>query len=172
MEKRFCLQYALAVMLIACGCSQSVTPTELNLGIPPGAGEGEYGYNLGSKIFDSRNLSINGASVSLSPYPSLGAAGVELSLNLFFDFRNGNYGSTNISLFLDAPTPRTLNITTSSSIKSPRARASIDYHNIDSNNFIWYQASVSGTVTITKFDTNNNLVSGYFEITASENITK
>src|ERR1700733_5032159 len=109
MSMKFWRLYFLSAMLIAVGCSQAVAPTELNPGIPSGATEGEYGFNIGGKIFDSRNLNINAATLSLSHDPSLGGTGVQLSLNLFFDLNNGNYGSANISLFLDAPTPQTLN---------------------------------------------------------------
>ncbi len=163
MLKQFRLLFPLAAMLIAVGCSQAVAPTELNPGISPGAVAGEYGYNINGTIFDSRSLPITGYIISLNPYSNQGTGSVRLSIFLFYDFVNQHSGSVTFSAGLIHPQPQTLQISSTSPNWGSYATSLIVY---DSFGFTNYQVS-SGTLTISKFDTINNLISGVFELTAS-----
>ncbi len=157
--------FPLTAMLIAVGCSQAVAPTEENLGIPPGAVEGEYGYNINGRIYDSHAPLGGDGTASLGPLTGQGSAAVQISLYLFYDFGNGLYGNVGLNIPIIKAQPQTVSIYGTSSTKDPQATA---YCDCDSNGFIWYTALPGGTVNITKFDTVNDLVSGTFEFTATE----
>jgi len=151
-------------MLIAVGCSQAVAPTELNPGIPPGATEGEYGFNINGIIIDSRSLDIPEYLVSLNKYSDQSSSSVTVLIYLFYDFFNGKSGGVSFSIGLVQPQPQTLQIT--SSIPNVGSYAtSLILHDSLPLGFTNYQAS-SGSITISKFDTINNLISGNFELTA------
>ncbi len=165
MLKQILLLFPLALMLMAVGCSQAVAPTELNLHLPPGiplgAVNGEYGFNLNGKAYDSGIPNSDAGSADLNPGQSGG--GASLFVGLFYDFNNGIYGDVNLSIPLTVPAPQMMPI--SSSGQGIHATGTLD---CDSIGYIYYGALPGGIVNITKFDTINNLVSGTFEFNASE----
>ena len=113
-------------------------------------------------IFDSHSLNINGYIISLNRYSGQSSNSVTISIFLFYDYNNGQYGSVNFSIGLLQPQPQTLDITSSPLSRSSYATSLIVHDSLGETN---YQAS-NGTITITKFDTINNLISGDFELTA------
>jgi hypothetical protein len=161
MLKQFRLLFTLSAMLIAVGCSQAVAPTEENLGIPPGAVNGEYGFNVNGKAFDSGIPFSFEGSTQLSPYPGQGMGAVTLQVSLSYQFTNGQYGTIQLTIPLAVPKAQTIPI--SNSGQSIHATAIYD-----SMDVIIYEALSGGNINITKFDTVNNLVSGTFEFNASE----
>jgi Family of unknown function (DUF6252) len=165
MLKKFWHLFVLSGMLIAVGCSQAVAPTELNPGIPPGAKEGEYGYNINGKGFDSGTPVSFEGSAQLSPYPGQSAGAVILHVLMSYDFTNGQYGTIQFTIPLTVPKPQSLPISNS----GMSVHATAIYDSMDD---IIYEALPGGTINITKFDTVNNLVSGTFEFTASESYPK
>ena len=70
-------------MLIAVGCSQVVAPTTNNLGIPPGAKEGEYGFYINGRNFDNGNLSFRDGTANIQPYVIEGSGAIRLSVSLY-----------------------------------------------------------------------------------------
>src|ERR1019366_5682863 len=142
---QFWLLFPLAVMLIAVGCSQAVAPTQSNLGIPPGAVEGEYGYNINGYVFDSRILSVIGSNVSLN---GGNTSGKMLSMNLFYNVPGSIvYGGVLLNIPIAFPGPQTVNVTNWG--KGMLASALIER---DSVNPVEYNSVPGGFVTITKFD--------------------
>jgi len=152
-------------MLIAVGCSQAVAPTQPNPGIPLGSFEGEYGFSLNGKAYDSGTPFANEGNASLRPLVSQGQSAVQLSISLFFQFTDGTYGSVQVSVPLINPQPQTVEISSLTTPSSLNATASVDY---DSLGWLWYSSLPSGSITLTKFDTVNNLISGTFNFTASQ----
>jgi len=149
-------------MLIAVGCSQAVAPTSNNLGIPPGAVKGEYGFNINGKVYDSGIPTSFEGSAQLSPYSGQSAGAVDLFVSLYYYFNNVNNGEVNLNFSLS--TPKAQSMTISNSNVGHGAYTNASFYSMGIN----YGSLIVGTVNITKFDTINNLVSGTFEFTASE----
>jgi hypothetical protein len=165
MLKQFWLLFSLTAMLIAVGCSQAVAPTQLNPGIPLGSFEGEYGFSLNGKAYDSGTPTGNEGNASLGPLVGQGQSAVQLSISLFFQLSDGTYGGVQISVPLINPQPQTVEISSFTIPANLNATASMDY---DSLGWLSYSSLPGGSITLTKFDTVNNLVSGTFNFTGSQ----
>ena len=152
-------------MLIAVGCSQSLAPTELNPGIPPGAREGGYGFYVNSRHFDNENSSFNDGNASIRPYVIEGSGAVILSVSLYYNFSDGSFGIIDLSIPFIAPKAESFQF---SDVSSPWTLNAVGYVNHDSGGYISYVSIPGGALNITKFDTVNNLVSGTFELTTYE----
>ncbi len=148
-------------MLLIAGCESSVDPTENNLGVPAGAKEGEYGFYINGRQFDGH---IDG-SANIQPYVIEGAGAVRLSVSLYYNFPDGAYGNVDLSIPFLAPKPQSFQFSDATSLWNPNP---VGYAYCDSDGYIYYRSIPGGTLTITKFDTVQNIVSGYFEFTAYE----
>ncbi len=151
---------ALFLSTLFGSCSSPVS-TQENIANPFGSLEGEYGFILNGKTFDSGTPSINQGTASVTPALYQGTNTIQLSVGLFFEFTDGTFGS--IHVYVPLTGPHTKSMAISSYQQDSVGSALISY---DSVGFNWYQ-SVGGTVTLTKFDTINNLVSGTFSFDAS-----
>ncbi|HEY3874731.1 MAG TPA: hypothetical protein VGM92_04605 [Candidatus Kapabacteria bacterium] len=153
--------FCIAILIVSTiGCEHSVSPTTENSAV--GSFEGEYGFTLDGKVYDSGTPFLNEANASLRPLSSYGPNGVQLSLNLYFELGDGTYGSVQLLVPCRNATPQTIPI---SYYQDTSASASLIY---DSVAWTSYQSLAGGTLTITKFDTIDNLVSGTFRFSASE----
>jgi hypothetical protein len=159
------LFFALAMLIFVVGCSESVSPTGDNTGIPHGSFEGEYGFNLNGQEYDSGTPIGNEGDASLRPLVAQGQNAIQLSIYLYFELPDGTYGSVQIYAPLINPQPQTLEISSYTIPTSLNATASVGY---DSLGLRVYSSLPNGTITLTKFDTVNNLVSGTFNFTASQ----
>ncbi|HET6400827.1 MAG TPA: hypothetical protein VFH95_05440 [Candidatus Kapabacteria bacterium] len=159
------LFFALAALVLVAGCSESVSPSGDNTGIPRGSFEGEYGFSLNGNTYDSGTPFGTEGNASLRPLASQGRNAVQLSISLFFELTDGTYGSVQVSVPLINPQPQTEEISSYTIPATSNATGSIDY---DSLGWRWFSSLPGGTITLTKFDTVNNLISGTFNFTASQ----
>lgn len=153
--------FAFPILMIVAGCNPSTAPTTNNLG----SFAGEYGFTLNGNAFDSGTPTGTEGNASISPLPGQGESAVQLSISLFFQLPDGTYGSVLVYVPLINPQPQTIEISSYTIPTSLNATASIDY---DSLAWFWFSSLPGGTITLTKFDTVNNLVSGTFNFTASQ----
>jgi len=158
------LLFPLVVLLLVAGCSESVSPTG-NVGIPLGSIEGEYGFRLNGNGYDSGTPAVNEGQASLRPLAGQGQNAAQLFISLYFEFTDGTYGRVQVSVPLINPQPQTVAISSYTIPATFNATAALGY---DSLGFTYYQSLPGGSITITKFDTVNNLVSGTFNYTASQ----
>ena len=149
-------------MLLVAGCASPLIPTENNLGIPARAKEGEYGFYINGRHFDGRT---DGSNTSIRPYVIEGPGAISLSLSLSYNFPDGTSGSVDLSIPFLIPKPQSFQFSDANSLWNLNVNGLVDN---DSVGYISYRSIPGGTLTVSKFDTVNNLVSGVFEFTAYE----
>ncbi len=145
------------------GCSKNTNPVSTdtgNGGIPANPTEGEFGFNASGSWVDRNNYPL-GSTAAASIYGFGQGLPPSMIINLtYFTASISDFHSYYILLGLPSfsATPRTYTIGNSN---DPTA-ASATY----SQDSLEYQSTV-GSLTITKFDTINNLISGTFTFTAT-----
>ena len=160
------LFFAISLLLVVAGCSESVSPPMGNLGIPPGATEGQYGFYINGRQFDNCNVSYRDGAASIQPFVIEGSGAVRLNISLFYNLSDGTYGTIDLNIPLLSAKPQMYQFSDAGSDWNPSA---IGYYYIDTaGTYTDYRSIPGGTLTITKFDTVHNLVSGYFQFSAYE----
>ena len=161
---RFLTIFSVAAVIFVAGCSETTSPSG-NVGIPRGSFEGEYGFSLNGNTYDSGTPFGTEGSVTLWPLVGQRQGAVQLFISLYFQLPDGTYGSVRLFVPLADPGPQTAEISSYTIPANSNATASINY---DSLGVHWYSSLPGGTITLTKFDTVKNLVSGTFNFAASQ----
>ncbi len=161
-RSHFLYALSLTMLMFAAGCSESVAPPSAGGGIPHGALEGEYGFEINGSTFDNAT-SPSSVSASIRPYTNEGPGAVQLSITMDYSFPDGTRGSVNLWIPLLAPKPESFQFSDGNSLWNPKATGAVS---IASAGFTDYESIPGGTLTITKLDTVHNLVSGFFQFSA------
>ncbi|HET6402762.1 MAG TPA: DUF6252 family protein [Candidatus Kapabacteria bacterium] len=154
----------LVILLLAIfGCSQATNPVAPSGNNTPALAAGSFEYVLNGDSVNHNNSQIGTeASALIEPNAGLGtpANSKLLFINLMYfqvSIFQSHTMSVSIGIPILAPVPGTFAIGSDPS-------AAVAYVQPDS---LQYNSLPGGSVTITKFDTVNNLVSGTFRFTAS-----
>ena len=153
------IAFSIILLVTILGCSHSTSPTSVNLGIPPGATSGEYGYTQGGRARDSKDMDSYQGEANLS-LGTGGLAGGKSTLSVMLSYSNdlGPFEYQVLSMPLSGVVPQTLqfgNATSRTNAKGLFWPEGLHYTTIQ-----------SGTFTLLKLDTVRNTVSGVFEYTA------
>ncbi|MFI5201195.1 MAG: DUF6252 family protein [Candidatus Kapaibacterium sp.] len=156
----------LLLLLLAAlaGCTQSTSPS--SQGSVGFAATSDFGYTLNGSAFDRNGHGLGTEAFAiLAPNWSFQSQGRVLTIMLrYAPFTFGPYHSTSVSLSIDvtSPVPQTFVINADSGL----AIGNVDYDDTNSYSSI-YSHSI-GQITITKFDTVANVISGTFNFTAAK----
>jgi Family of unknown function (DUF6252) len=151
------------LLILSGGCTNPVSP--VNNQVSHTFTSGDFGYTLNGTAFDRASSGeVTEASAQIDSNWGLGVMPGSwlLTVNLMDEqISLTSFHTKSIELFVPftSPVPGTYQITQWNAPAGAQAAVMIDSFQYDSRN--------GGTLTITKFDTVNNLVSGTFSFTAS-----